>query len=704
MAYDGNGKFELPVPQFPAIPDTTIMAEDFNIILEEIAAALSSALVRDGQAPMTGPLNMGGQGINSVPTISDIATITAVVAGLVIAGKVSFSGAVTFLASAKGVTQAPGTNTTDLATCAFVLAQAMNTALPLQAGNANKALFTDGTNATWQMAFPDATGKDGQFLQAIGGSRQWAPVYGPQKVTANGTLAFGTYMFTGNYAVTLPDLTQNLPMELSVPMNAVAVPATITTSDGWSITTGFAAGTSATIMPLLNTTPHGWWGGRPMTPPVLGTRSLTGLSGSASTIYSSVILSSGLMLVAFVDNSATPNLVVVCIDTVTGAVGTHVSISGGMKPSLVATGANSFAMFYNKTSDNTAQIYAGTIAGTTITGASTQAFTGTGQFTSTPARFGTSNTFLMSRGSTPDLRAVAINGTSLTFGTEVTSGAPSGGGIKVMPVSATTALMAYPAAATGAGASGARVISLSDVTTLTVGAQALTASTAMRAANASPTNFFFPFGDGVHYLYGATDSADTTIGYWFVLKANGTTAVWSAAVSVTNYPGPAPTSNGTINSEIAVPTLDVSADLAAHWAFAVSPTQILLRGGSGNGGMVLATNNAGTLAMSAPTAAPEAMDRLLVDFSTKTKLYTGRYASGTNFREITVVSGAPSFGTAVALWPSGIQSPTLNGAGVNYSGTWYAWANLPRLSLPYAADKYLSFTGTNTLTSYGSFS
>ena len=46
-------------------------------------------------------------------------------------------------------TAATGTSTTQIATCAFVAAQAFNSALPAQAGNAGKFVTTDGTNASW---------------------------------------------------------------------------------------------------------------------------------------------------------------------------------------------------------------------------------------------------------------------------------------------------------------------------------------------------------------------------------------------------------------------------------------------------------------------------------------------------------------------------------------------------------------------------
>lgn len=60
MPLDGNGSFSPPAPQFPAIPNTVIYADDFNQIILDIATALSTAIFRDGQAAFTANQSMGG--------------------------------------------------------------------------------------------------------------------------------------------------------------------------------------------------------------------------------------------------------------------------------------------------------------------------------------------------------------------------------------------------------------------------------------------------------------------------------------------------------------------------------------------------------------------------------------------------------------------------------------------------------------------
>lgn len=61
MAFDGSGNFAPPsAPTFPAVAGTTISSSYFNTIIQELCNnGLSLVLPRDGQAAMTGDLDMG---------------------------------------------------------------------------------------------------------------------------------------------------------------------------------------------------------------------------------------------------------------------------------------------------------------------------------------------------------------------------------------------------------------------------------------------------------------------------------------------------------------------------------------------------------------------------------------------------------------------------------------------------------------------
>ncbi|WP_136420286.1 hypothetical protein [Herbaspirillum sp. ST 5-3] len=66
-----------------------------------------------------------------------------------IAGE-TYSGTHDFTAGAAKVpTKAVGTNTTDAASCAFVVATSLNATLPGQTNHSGEAIFTDGATASW---------------------------------------------------------------------------------------------------------------------------------------------------------------------------------------------------------------------------------------------------------------------------------------------------------------------------------------------------------------------------------------------------------------------------------------------------------------------------------------------------------------------------------------------------------------------------
>ena len=79
MSYNGSGGYSPAIPpDFPAVAGQLILAAQFNNTINDIATALSNVLVRDGQAPMIGSLNMGGYKIANaaIGTASgDLATV-----------------------------------------------------------------------------------------------------------------------------------------------------------------------------------------------------------------------------------------------------------------------------------------------------------------------------------------------------------------------------------------------------------------------------------------------------------------------------------------------------------------------------------------------------------------------------------------------------------------------------------------------------
>jgi len=84
MPFNPGGVFSLVASYF-AQAGTTIRTEQHNPVFEDVAAALSQVLIRDGRAPMTGALNMNGfaisniapgSGPNGVATVNRLANLT----------------------------------------------------------------------------------------------------------------------------------------------------------------------------------------------------------------------------------------------------------------------------------------------------------------------------------------------------------------------------------------------------------------------------------------------------------------------------------------------------------------------------------------------------------------------------------------------------------------------------------------------------
>lgn len=72
MPFNGSGGFNpLPAPTFPAVPNTVIASEYFNLTLQDVFAGLGAVVTRNGQSPFTGNIPAGGFKITGLgqPTI-----------------------------------------------------------------------------------------------------------------------------------------------------------------------------------------------------------------------------------------------------------------------------------------------------------------------------------------------------------------------------------------------------------------------------------------------------------------------------------------------------------------------------------------------------------------------------------------------------------------------------------------------------------
>lgn len=80
------------VASYFAQPGTTIRTEQHNPPFEDIGAALSQVLIRDGRAPMTGALNMNGNAINNIAPGSSPSSVATLAQAMPIGAVVDFAG------------------------------------------------------------------------------------------------------------------------------------------------------------------------------------------------------------------------------------------------------------------------------------------------------------------------------------------------------------------------------------------------------------------------------------------------------------------------------------------------------------------------------------------------------------------------------------------------------------------------------------
>lgn len=84
MPRNGSGNYSLP-PVYLATPGTTVRSEQHNIPLQDLAQSMTDSLPRNGSAPMTGNLPMGGRritGLGSPTSNGDAMSRAAVNAAL----------------------------------------------------------------------------------------------------------------------------------------------------------------------------------------------------------------------------------------------------------------------------------------------------------------------------------------------------------------------------------------------------------------------------------------------------------------------------------------------------------------------------------------------------------------------------------------------------------------------------------------------
>ena len=78
MSRNGSGTYSLPAGN-PVVTGTTIASTWANNTMNDLAAALTGSVAADGQTPITGTLQMGGNNIANAGTVT---AVTGIFGGL----------------------------------------------------------------------------------------------------------------------------------------------------------------------------------------------------------------------------------------------------------------------------------------------------------------------------------------------------------------------------------------------------------------------------------------------------------------------------------------------------------------------------------------------------------------------------------------------------------------------------------------------
>ena len=74
MSRNGSGTYSLPAGN-PVVTGTTISSTWANNTMNDLAAAITGSIAADGQTPITGALQMGGNNISNAGTVTAVTGI-----------------------------------------------------------------------------------------------------------------------------------------------------------------------------------------------------------------------------------------------------------------------------------------------------------------------------------------------------------------------------------------------------------------------------------------------------------------------------------------------------------------------------------------------------------------------------------------------------------------------------------------------------
>ena len=479
---------------------------------------------------------------------------------------------------------------------------------------------------------------------------------------------------SGSY--TLPDLstiTGDIKFGLVCPSNASSPPSSVVTSDGWTISTGFSAGTEKSIMPTSVGTAHGTWGSCTMTPPTLDT-----ITGSASnTANGTANLDTNLDVILFHDAT---NWYAAAANPSANDCGAAVTIGTYYSESYAAIFKDSTTTYvaFVATASNVTTVRAGSVNTGTLAITQGAAVTDSENMVDTPVKLSAGN-YLTARINASDLKSYTVSTTTVTAGTPAASGAAGTGvgNVKIARSSDTEAFIAY--LATGGGTSSTRQMCFRIVTH---SAGTLTLQTAAGAAtNTCKSNelrFLLPYTEGSTYIACAMDGTTSTTGNYYGGTASGTSAtIGSISAKTNNLPAQFSTQTWKYQKKRPIKAYDSTTMVFGHLA----------------AGPIAATISGSTL-----TWGSSGGPATTCDFLTDTTAGTSFYAVGASAFDKITISGTTisSSWQVAAVSPTIIASDTLTDKAASYSSVWHTWT-LPSMSCAITATKWLYASGNNLI-------
>lgn len=142
-------------------------------IQAQLDGKLAATTAAATYAPLASPIFIG---VPTAPTAAAGTNTTQIATTAFVYANFAASASPAFTGTPTAPTAAVGTNTTQIATTAFVQQTAFNNQLPLQTGNAGKFITTDGTTASWAAVpneIPSQTGQSGKYLTTDGTTTSW---------------------------------------------------------------------------------------------------------------------------------------------------------------------------------------------------------------------------------------------------------------------------------------------------------------------------------------------------------------------------------------------------------------------------------------------------------------------------------------------------------------------------------------------------